>query len=150
MRYYLDTEFNSFGGELMSIGVAPADPSVLPFYCVVEWKSPTDAWVAQNVVPHLGPSPRHSRRKAAEMLAVYLGSADAPDLVADWPTDFSLILDLLITGPGEMVAAPEFSMQFVHLRGFNTANHSAVPHNALADAEAMRDYCERLGKWADK
>lgn len=146
MRYYLDTEFNSFLGELISLALVPADPSLPSFYVVVPWAKPTDPWVAQHVVPHLGAAPV-ARETAAQMLGLFLRSADAssatkPVVVADWPTDFEHLLALLITGPGQMEAVPEFSMEFRPLPGFNTASTSKTPHNALADAEALRDYCE--------
>lgn len=141
MRYYLDTEFNGFGGELMSLALAPADRSRPWFYCVVTPSAPIDAWVAQHVVPHLV-LPPVSRAEAGRMLANYLGAADAPVIVADWPTDFEHLLALLITGPGQMEKVPDFGMEFRRLPGFNTASTSRIPHNALADAEALRDYCE--------
>lgn len=147
MRYYLDTEFNGMGGDLISVGLSPADPSHLPLYFVVKWERPTDPWVEKHVVPFLGPMEPLPRPMAASLLAAYLSEAEEPVLVADWPTDFSLLLDLLVTGPGVMVNAPEFTMDLIRLPRFRTADHSATPHNALADAEALRDFCEGIGKW---
>ncbi|WP_141617552.1 hypothetical protein [Myxococcus sp. AB036A] len=54
MRYYLDTEFNGFGGELMSLALVPSDPALESFYVAVEWVGPTDPWVETHVVPYLG------------------------------------------------------------------------------------------------
>jgi hypothetical protein len=150
-RLYLDTEFNSFQGELMSIALAPGDKSKAAFYRVVEgsWQHPRQMheWVTRHVAPHLytygGQTEPVSREQAARDLASYLRlSTPTPVIVADWPTDFSQLLDLLILGPGQMVGAPDFDMAYRSLRGFNTADHSVVPHNALADAEALRDYVE--------
>lgn len=145
MRYYLDTEFNGFGGALISLAIAPADPSLPSFYRVVEHVGPIDPWVAQHVVPFLGEPPRQRGDVAAE-LALFLAGVPGPvTIVADWPTDFEHLLALLITGPGQMTRAPDFDMEFRRLPGFNTANHSHMPHNALADAVALRDHCMRSG-----
>ena len=141
MRLYLDTEFNGFGGELMSIGIAPSDPQAMSFYAVVKWEAPTDPWVQEHVVPHLGFAPM-PRREAAVHLAQYLTRFDGHAIVADWPTDFEHLLALLITGPGQMLIVPDFDMEYRRMPGFSTASASKVPHNALADAEALRDYWE--------
>ncbi|RKH09006.1 hypothetical protein D7X74_30455 [Corallococcus sp. CA047B] len=145
MRYYLDTEFNGFGGELMSLALVPEDPTLPCFYRVVEWRAPLDAWVKQHVVPFLGEAPV-PRARAALDLSFFLAETSGPiAIVADWPTDFEHLLALLITGPGQMVPSPDFDMEYRRLAGFNTASASRLPHNALADAEALRDYCEALG-----
>ena len=47
---------------------------------------------------------------------------------------------LLMTGPGEMVPVPWLTFELVPLGGFSTAANSAVPHNALHDARALRDH----------
>jgi hypothetical protein len=143
MRLYLDTEFNGFGGELISMALVPADQSRSVFYTVVPWKQPTVPWVAEHVVPRLRCDPE-PREKAGALLAAYLRNTHEPVIVADWPTDFEHLLALLISGPGMMQPAPDFTMEFQRLPGFNTANHSKVPHNALEDARALRDWCEGL------
>lgn len=141
-RLYLDTEFNGFGGGLMSLALVSETPGGKEFYRVVQCFGQVDPWVAQHVVPHLG-EPAVSREDAAHALARFLWDVNAPVIVADWPTDFEHLLGLLITGPGQMVRVPDLGMEFVGLPGFNTADHSAAPHNALADARALRDHCIR-------
>ncbi|WNZ64193.1 hypothetical protein QEG98_11260 [Myxococcus sp. MxC21-1] len=143
MRYYLDAEYTRFGGELMSLALVPADPALESFYVAVEWVGPTDPWVETHVVPYLG-SEFASRERASLKLAAFMRERTVGHMVivADWPTDFEHLLSLLITGPGRMHPVPGFDMKFQRLPGFNTASTSRVPHNALADAEALRDYCE--------
>lgn len=143
MRLYLDTEFNGFGGALMSLALVPADCAAPTFYRVVEHDGPIDPWVAEHVVPKLGEKPT-ARAVVAKELAAYLKKMPEPTVVADWPTDFEHLLTLLITGPGQMASTPDFRMEFRRLAGFNTATASVLPHNALADALALRDYCEVL------
>lgn len=146
MRYYLDTEFNGFGGELISLALVPADKEVPPFYCVVEWQAPTVPWVAEHVIPHLEMEPIHRSAASAE-LARYLNLYGWKTIVADWPTDFEHLLALLITGPGRMVDVPSFDME-LRRSSFDPAAHSRIPHNALEDAIALRDYRETLPKGA--
>jgi hypothetical protein len=141
MRFYLDTEFNGFGGELMSLALVPADKALPEFYAVVPWRKHTDSWVEKHVVPHLKQAPE-THASASVRLGEYMRSMLAPVIVADWPTDLEHLLALLITGPGTMQATPDFTMEFKRLPGFNTADHSSVPHNAIADARALRDCCE--------
>jgi hypothetical protein len=144
MRYYLDTEFNGFGGELMSLALVPEDRAQPSFYVVLEMPGRVDPWVQKHVVPYLMAQPEQ-RSMAATRLCNYLnGAKERPVIVADWPTDFEHLLELLIVGPGMMLRAPDFDMEFRRLTGFNTATASRIPHNALADAEALRDYCEGL------
>lgn len=145
-KLYLDTEFNGFQGDLISIGLAPASQSLPTFYAVVEgsWQTTPHAWVSEHVIPHLDGAVVMSREQAARQLAEYLRSfaANAPPvIVADWPTDFSQLLDLFIIGPGRMVGLVDFTMEYKALRGFATAEHSRIPHHALFDAIALRDHC---------
>jgi hypothetical protein len=142
-RLYLDTEFNGFGGGLMSLALVTDRSDGPEFYRVVHCPGPIDPWVQLHVVPHLDaePEPRHV---VAAALGEFLWDIEKPCIIADWPTDFEHLLALLIAGPGRMHQAPDFEMQFRHLEGFNTATASRRPHNALSDARALRDYCEAL------
>ena len=145
MRYFLDTEYNGFGGALLSLALAPEDGGE-EFYVTLQHDAPLDPWVERHVVPFLDKvpeglvSPRVSRRDAAQMLAQWLAHDEAPDIVADWPEDLAQFSMLLVTGPGMMVQVPPLSLHFVPLHGFSTAANSAVPHNALHDARALRDH----------
>lgn len=141
MKYYLDTEFNGFGGALMSLALVPDDVRLPAFYRVVDWGGgEIDPWVKEHVVPFLGGPPQPRAAVSAE-LADFLARAESPTVVADWPTDFEHLLSLLIVGPGQMASAPDFGMEFRRLPGFNTADHSRIPHNALSDAWALRHHC---------
>jgi hypothetical protein len=156
VRYYLDTEFDGLGGELMSLALVPGDSSIPSFYRVVHgpWvQGCRDEWVTKNVLPflyrHGGVDAPVDRETAARDLSRYLSTqmhqtGKTPVIIADWPTDFSQLLDLFIIGPGQMVGVPDFDMAYRGLKGFATADHSKVPHNALADAEALRDFVETI------
>lgn len=145
MRYFLDTEYNGFGGQLLSLALVPEDGSE-EFYVTLQCDAPIEPWVERHVIPFLDmvpeglESPRLSRRAAAEALAAWLAHDSAPDIVADWPEDLAQLAMLLVTGPGLMVPVPPLSLHFVPLTGFSTAANSLVPHNALHDARALRDH----------
>ncbi len=145
MRYFLDTEYNGFGGELLSLALVPEDGSE-EFYVTLKSDGPIDPWVERHVVPFLDMvpdslvSPRLSRGDAAEALAAWLAHDEAPDIVADWPEDLSHFSMLLVIAPGRMVPTPPLSLHLLPLGGFSTAANSVVPHNALHDARALREH----------
>ena len=144
MRYFLDTEYNGWGGALLAMALVPDDGEEL--YLTLDWDGAIEPWVERHVVPYLDTvpaeltSPRLNRADAARMLAHYLAGDPAPLIVADWPEDIAQFNMLLLTGPGMMVDVPPLSFQFIALAGFSTAANSAVPHNALHDARALRDH----------
>jgi hypothetical protein len=144
VRYFLDTEYNGWGGALLSLALVPDDGEEL--YLTLDWDGPLEAWVERHVVPYLDTvpeslaAPRMSRVDAARTLAHYLAGDPEPVIVADWPEDIALLNALLLTGPGMMVDVPPLTFRFVPLAGFSTAANSKVPHNALHDARALRDH----------
>jgi hypothetical protein len=139
LRYFLDTEYNGWGGALLSLALV-AD-SGEEFYVVLEHDGPLEPWVERNVVPYSDSlrTPRLSRGAAAEALGFFLGGDPDPLVVADWPEDIAHCASLLVTGPGLMVPLASLRFELVALAGFSTAANSAVPHNALHDARALRD-----------
>ena len=140
MRLFLDAEFDGHGGDLISLALVPEHDHLRPFYVVVDYVTPTrDPWVAQHVIPVLNLAPVQ-RKEAARLCASYLFSIDRPNIIADWPADFVYLNDLFITGPRMCVPLPQFTMTDMPCVGFNTAEFSALPHNALEDAKALRDY----------
>ena len=144
MRYFLDTEYNGWGGALLSLALVSEDGDEL--YLTLGWDGALEPWVERNVVPYLDAvpevlsSPRLSRSDAARAVAHFLAGDSEPLIVADWPEDIALLSALLVTGPGVMVEVPPITFRFVELTGFSTAANSKVPHNALHDARALRDH----------
>ena len=144
MRYFLDTEYNGWGGALLSLALVPDDGEEL--YLTLDWAGALDPWVERNVIPYLDTvpeplvSPRRGRPDAARTIAHYLAGDPDPTIVADWPEDIAQMSMLLLTGPGTMVEVPPLTFRFVALSGFSTAANSKVPHNALHDARALRDH----------
>lgn len=144
LRYFLDTEYNGWGGALLSLALVAESGEEL--YLVLDHQGPLETWVERHVVPFLDmvpdqlKSPRLTRASAAEALAFFLAGDPEPLIIADWPEDIAQLSMLLVTGPGTMVAVPSLRYQLIVLTGFSTAANSAVPHNALHDARAMRDH----------
>lgn len=137
MKLFIDTEFNEFGGDLISLAIV--DEVGREFYEVLECPCP-GPWVVQNVMPILGKAPTQAmelRLKMQNWLAAY----DGIHLIADWPDDIRFFCEALIVGPGMRINTPPLTMEI--LRDIDSAA-SLIPHNALADAHAIRaSYMER-------
>lgn len=144
LRYFLDTEYNGWGGALLSLALVPDDGEEL--YITFDWSGALEPWVEQNVLPYLDTvpdslvSPRLNLSDAARHVAHYLAGDPDPVIVADWPEDIAKLSQLLVTGPGTMAEVPPLTFKFLPLSGFSTAANSKVPHNALHDARALRDH----------
>ena len=144
LRYFLDTEYNGWGGALLSLALVPDEGEEL--YLTLDWSGPLEEWVERNVVPYLDTvpevlvSPRLCRVDAAGAIAHYLAGDPEPLIVADWPEDIAYFNALLVTGPGAMAEVRGLTFRFMPLAGFSTAANSKVPHNALHDARSLRDH----------
>lgn len=130
MRLWIDTEFNSFKGALISMALV--DELGREWYEVLDCPSP-DPWVVEHVIPVLGKC-AVTRQMMQDSLQAWLGHYKAIHLVADWPEDIQHFCELLITGPGMRLDTPLLTMEI--RRDLDTV--SEMPHNALADARAIR------------
>jgi hypothetical protein len=136
MRYFIDAEYNGFCGDLVSIALVPEDETLPSFYAAITCLRP-QRWVATHVIPVLQ-VPQRARGEVARDFADFLAAAGAPLIVADWPEDIAHAARLLVTGPGKMMPVPTLRFELVDIFDFNSAAASAVPHNALHDARALR------------
>ena len=145
MRYFLDTEYNGLGGQLISLALVP-EHGDHEFYTVVTMTDALHPWVERNVMPYVGhvppglQAPPRSRLDAAAEVAHYLAGDDDPLIVADWPEDIAHFCWLLVTGEGELAPVGSLRFEFISSPGCSTARNSRVPHNALHDARALRDF----------
>jgi len=157
VRYFLDTEYNGWGGALISLALVPEDRGQ-EFYAAVEFNGVLEPWVERHVMPYLDtvpeqlkspPLPRDQAAKAlsgwlireGEIQSMSAYPADPPlEIVADWPEDIAHFCMLLLPGPAQIVDIPPLSFRLLPLPGFSTAANSKVPHNALHDARALRDH----------
>ena len=60
LRYFLDTEFNGFGGELLSLALVP-DEGDREFYVVLPLPDTLDPWVERHVAALSPLRPRRAR-----------------------------------------------------------------------------------------
>ena len=136
MRIFLDTEFNGFYGKLMSMALVPEDPSQPEFYVELEMFDQLNPWVRENVAPKLNSIPKN-RAEFQNDLANYLWNCGECVIVADWPDDIRHFCESLITGPGmtiNLFNSIKFELDLT------IQYESLVPHHALYDARAIRDY----------
>jgi hypothetical protein len=150
VRYFLDCEYDGFGGALLSFALVPEDGSE-EYYALLDHQRPLSDWVERHVAPYfdtvpemLRCSPRRPEEVARE-LSAWLAGLPEVEIIADWPEDLALFCRLLTTGSGMMVAVPPLTLRLLNLSGFSTAANSAVPHNALHDARALRDHVVEHG-----
>ena len=136
MRIFLDTEFNGFYGKLMSMALVPEDPSQPEFYVELEMFDQLNPWVRENVAPKLNSIPKN-RAEFQNDLANYLWNCGECVIVADWPDDIRHFCESLITGPGMTINL--FNNIKFEL-DLTIQYESLVPHHALHDARAIRDY----------
>jgi hypothetical protein len=134
-RVFIDTEFNGFNGDLLSMALVPEDETKPIFYKEIEFKGQLDPWVRENVVPHFIEL-SISYAGFQQQLAGYLYEIGECTIIADWPDDIRYFCQALITGPGNSI--PIFhKINFV--LDTKIQYESKVPHNALYDAIAIRE-----------
>src|SRR4051812_1974108 len=97
MRYFLDTEFNGFGGALISMALVPEDPDRASFYEALICEDPIP-WVVEHVLPVLAATPIDARNFSAR-LQEYLSNDPWPVLIADWPEDIAHAARAMIVAP---------------------------------------------------
>ena len=142
MNYYLDTEFDGFGGALLSLALVREDgKSLYLLYAGVPVKDP---WVQKNVVPILRYLPygqtisNCAHFGGASRIAQFLYGDPSPHIHADWPDDVRYFCQAIITGPGLMVAIPHISFEIHRIDAYPTDLPGAVQHNAWWDAMALK------------
>lgn len=147
-RYFVDTEFNSYQGELISLALVSDDNRAL--YLVFPRPAKVAPWVAVHVMPYLNDVPADSKVYTIfpSMLQSYLekffAGDDRPVVVADWPDDIKFLSEALLTGPGTMIKIPRITFELHRVDAYPSSLEGAVQHNALWDAYALKRKCEEL------
>lgn len=140
--FYLDCEFNGFGGELLSIALVSKDLNH-EFYEVIEYPENElkyDSWVLKHVVPILNRKPKSKQKIQNKLSQFLLDNANElgyVTVIADWPDDIRYFCELLITGPGMSVSTPNITFVLDRKNLPDTSRYSKIPHNALEDARAL-------------
>jgi hypothetical protein len=154
-RYYLDTEFNSFGGSLISLGIVRHDDPEDALYLVVpaddiermRFEEGMDPWIEKNIIPVLWDTPKgvgvditpvHEWGPIISAF-IYRGG-EVPQVMCDWPSDAMDFCRLLMTGPGQAVDMLNQTHLTIlrHIDVYPTTLPGAVQHNAIWDALAIR------------
>ncbi|WP_020087524.1 hypothetical protein [Hyphomicrobium zavarzinii] len=134
MTLFLDTEFNGFGGPLISIGlVSDSGRREDEFYGVRALPADPTPWVAENGLPVLGAKSISDAVLQAKLLD-YLHRHRSETIVADWHEDLIHLLRLLETSPGNAYR-PDLTMRLIRP---TEPIVSTIPHNALHDSKALR------------
>jgi hypothetical protein len=133
---YLDTEFNGFAGDLMSLALVAEDGR--EWYGVLGLPGEIDGWVYDNVLPALfslrptiGPTDEVDFRAS---LLRFLKQFDCPTIIADWYSDLHQFFGLFAGGNHTESWAYACRAELVLLDKYE----SEFPHNALSDARAIR------------
>lgn len=129
MNLYIDTEFNGFNGQLISMALVAQDGR--EFYWAVTCTNPVP-WVLEHVIPILNTVPI-DKASFKKRLEVFLNQWEEVCIIADWPEDIQHLCESLITGPGRMMATPNLEFKIVRIDA-----PSELPHNALADARGIK------------
>lgn len=140
MRIFVDCEFNGFGGELISMALVPeVGPT---WYGVLPLPDVVIPWVAENVVPVIHASPI-SQDEFRESFLAFISPYQNPIIVADWYTDIVHFFSMFGGSSHDDSVGYACKAELVLIDNYN----SAIPHNALHDAMAIRDaYFSRKGE----
>lgn len=148
-RYWIDAEFNGYGGHLISFGLVREDDESL--YMVYNKPFHIQPWVKENVLPILDLVPSHVpiRRiftsESARHIEKFMEGDENPVIITDWPDDISYFSDLVLTGPGTMIKIPRLTFRMHRIDAYPTSLEGAVQHNAWWDAMALKTKCKELG-----
>lgn len=154
MKFAIDTEFNGFNGELLSLALVPwGDDTPSLYLRVAEPLGELVPWVAENVWPlidrhwcesrvHIGPVSTWAGRIADYLETYCIG---VPYIIADWPDDIRFFCEAIITAPGEMTAIPRVQFDIVRVDPYEGGgvHIDARRHNAWWDARVLRDHLRK-------
>jgi len=135
MKLFLDTEFNGFDGELISMALISGDSQ--KWYEVLSLPEHVHPWVAEHVVPYLHQEPV-DKEFFAKSLLIFLSNFHGCEIIADWPADFQHLCRWM-TGMGANIGWQipiECTMKLI----VSPKLEPEVPHNALSDAKALRKW----------
>jgi hypothetical protein len=132
MDVFIDCEFNSFQGKLITMALVSMEGHSM--YCQVPLEEKVDPWVDEHVMPILENPEQVSHEELPYKIAHFLSQFDKVNIIADWPDDIRFFCEYLITGPGYRVDTPPLTMEIIRLDA-----ESTLPHNALHDAWGIRD-----------
>lgn len=155
MTYCIDTEFLEDGCSLTLLSLALVSADGREYYAEVEGVdlTPANAWVAQNVLPHLGQD-RACVKARSTIRAELLSFVNDPEPVFwGYFSAFDWVLLTQLIGDFETCRrdAPQWPMlcldleQARRMHGFTLQGQAAQSHHALSDARWTMAELKRLG-----
>lgn len=136
MRLYIDTEFNGHGGELISMAVVSAYGH--SWYYAKRLLGPPNPWVAEHVLPKIDEASYIHSAVFRMDFQRWIKDFDNPEVICDWHADAEHFCKML-EGPSYDTSL-DFPCSITILKTPPGQPVSANPHNALADAIALRDW----------
>ena len=139
---YLDTEYNGFGGQLISMALVPVTNNNLvsqPFYEVMELPDSIDPWVKINVIPKLRKEPVNNimfRTKFQRFIFEFVN----PIVVFDWYEDFVHFCNQL--KGYDYSSSLNYPFRAHHVCGLPSIKENENTHNALYDATRLWKQCK--------
>lgn len=134
MNLYLDTEFNGFEGELISMALVSED-GVLEWYGAKFIGKAYTQWVRDNVIPVLNIEqdyPHVFKHRFHQFICAF----DNLMIICDWHTDAQHFCAQL--AGNDYGSSLDFACNITILRTPPNLNlNSVTPHNALSDARAL-------------
>lgn len=147
MKYYLDCEFDGMGGPLLSMALVCEDGDEIYFIHRRANALAVDGWVRANVLPILykgKPTLVGELEDLPAHIAGFIADDTDPEIIADWPDDFTYFAPAVLMGPGTMISIPTLTMRVVRVDAYPTDLDGAMQHNALWDARALRYKLEQV------
>lgn len=134
---YLDTEFNGFGGELISMALV--SPSGHKWYAAKKLVRDPEVndWVAANVIPKLE-TEQLDLEEFKRSFRKFIGWFDNPTIICDWHQDALHFCELL--GGDSHDRQMNFACSIRLVQPPPDKPKSENPHNALADAIGLMEW----------
>lgn len=146
MKYYIDAEFNGFGGQLLSFAIVREDNEFRHFVFGIR-DSEVEPWVRDNVMPHRFAAPLthpngSTTYAAGRDLAAFIRPDDDAHIHFDWPEDAIHFLSLITIGGGNMFATGNFALHFEKVDMDKLTLPGAIRHNPYWDSMLLKHYHE--------
>lgn len=140
MKLFLDTEFNGFGGELISLALAAEDGR--EWYEVAKVPSHPHPWVKEHVLPYLAIDGHRGNpielSDFQDSFAAFIKQYPNCEVIADWPSDLEHFCRMMTYAgrAGGWRIPVNCTMRLIN----SGDTKPEIPHNALSDARALRDW----------
>lgn len=132
---FLDTEFNGFGGELISMALVSDEGR--EWYQVLGVPDRVHPWVADHVIPRLAKEPL-GENVFRFSLHTFLLNFRSPVVVCDWHADAEHFAASLASA--DYGSSLNYDCTIRIIGPTETQPEPETPHNALSDARALRDW----------